>query len=174
VGSRLGDGPVSGGEGIGRCITNGFWQDAFVDADGNIGTITSWVATAGLSYAFTPTLTGAVTGALNRVEDTFAPTDTREIRTVHLSAFYRPVERLTLGGAVIYGQRETADGRTGDNVRLQATVRSLLRQARPRRNTTAEAGRAFHPARLPAAHTARLRRRAAFPAAPPAFFSGRA
>lgn len=113
---------ISGGDGIGRYIINGFGQDAFVDADGNIDTIRSWGATVGLSHAFTPTLTGAVTGGLYRVEDTFAPTDTRELRTVHLSAFYRPVERLTLGGEVIYGQRETADGRTGDNVRLQAAL----------------------------------------------------
>lgn len=113
---------LTGGDGVGRYIINGFGQDAFVDADGNIDTITSWGATVGLSHAFTPTLTGAVTGGLYRVEDTFAATDTREIRTAHLSAFYRPVERLTLAGEVIYGQRETADGRTGDNVRLQAAV----------------------------------------------------
>jgi hypothetical protein len=113
---------VTGGDGIGRYIINGFGQDAFVDADGRIDTITSWGATVGLSHAFTPTLTGALTGGVYRVEDTFAATDTREIRTVHPSTFYRPVERLTLGGEVIYGQRETADGRTGDNVRLQAAV----------------------------------------------------
>jgi hypothetical protein len=113
---------VTGGDGIGRYIINGFGQDAFVDEGGRIDTITSWGATVGLSHAFTPTLTGAVTGGVYRVEDTFAATDTREIRTVHLSTFYRPVERLTLGGEVIYGQRETADGRTGDNVRLQAAL----------------------------------------------------
>jgi len=113
---------VSGGDGIGRYIINGVGEDAFIEPDGDLQTITSTGATLGLTQVLTPTVEAGLTTGYYHVEDTFAPDDLKQLNTVHASLFWSPVERLDIMGEVMWGRRENADGRSNDDVRLQAAV----------------------------------------------------
>ncbi len=113
---------VSGGDGIGRYIINGGGQDAFVDADGDLETITSYGATFGVTQVLTPRVEAGLTGGYYQVEDTFSPDDLEKLNTVHASLFWSPVDRLDIMGEVMWGRRENADGRSGDDVRLQGAI----------------------------------------------------
>jgi len=115
-------GSLTYGDGIGRYLINGFAQDAFVDAAGNLQTIEAIGATFGVSQAFSPKLTGALTLGYYEVNDTFAPTDTDNVSTAHLSLFYKPTERMTVGAELIYGRREIVNGSSDDASRLQTSV----------------------------------------------------
>ncbi len=115
-------GSLTYGDGIGRYLINGFAQDAFVDAAGNLQTIEAIGATFGVSQAFSPKLTGGLALGYYEVNDTFAPTDTDNISTAHLSLFYKPTERMTVGAELIYGRREIASGASDDASRLQTSV----------------------------------------------------
>ncbi len=115
-------GALTGGDGIGRYIINGEGRDAFVDERGDLRTIGSWGAVAGVAQEFSEQVTGRVVGGFYRVEDTFAPSDTRTLQTLHTSLFWRPADRITIGTEVVLGRRETAGGRSGSNTRLQGAL----------------------------------------------------
>ena len=115
-------GSLTYGDGIGRYLINGFAQDAFVDAAGNLQTIEAIGATFGVSQAFSPKLTGALALGYYEVNDTFAPTDTDNVSTAHLSLFYKPTERMTVGAELVYGRREIVNGSSDDASRLQTSV----------------------------------------------------
>jgi hypothetical protein len=115
-------GSLTYGDGIGRYLINGFAQDAFVDAAGNLQTIEAIGATFGVSQAFSPKLTGGLALGYYEVNDTFAPTDTDNISTAHLSLFYKPTERMTVGAELVYGRREIVNGSSDDASRLQTSV----------------------------------------------------
>ncbi len=115
-------GSVTYGDGVGRYIINGFAQDAFVSADGSLETIAALGANLGVRQNLMPTLTAGLNGGYYRVEDTFSATDTEEITTVHASLFWNPQDQVTLGGEVIWGERELASGASDDATRLQTSV----------------------------------------------------
>ena len=115
-------GSLTYGDGIGRYLINGFAQDAFIDAAGNLQTIEALGATFGVSQTLSPKLTGALALGYYEVNDTFAATDTDNISTAHLSLFYKPTERMTVGAELIYGRREIASGVSDDATRLQTSV----------------------------------------------------
>ncbi len=110
------------GDGIGRYIIDGAGQDAFVDAAGQLQTITATGATVQVSHDFTPTITGALAAGYYNVDETFAPTDTDTLTTIHASLFWKPTAKLRIGGEVIFGEREFASGGTEDATRLQTSV----------------------------------------------------
>ena len=110
------------GDGIGRYLINGATQDAFVDAAGNLQTIEAFGATVAVSQALSPKLTGGLALGYYEVNDTFAPTDTDNISTVHASLFYKPTKRMTVGAEVVYGRREIASGASDNATRLQTSV----------------------------------------------------
>jgi len=110
------------GDGVGRYIIDGGGQDGFIDAGGQLNTIESYGATAQVTHAFTDKLTAGVSYGFYSVEDTFAATDTDQIQTVHASIFYKPVDRLTLGAELSWGEREIASGASVDATRLQTSV----------------------------------------------------
>ena len=72
-------GSLSYGDGIGRYLINGFAQDAFIDAAGQIQTIEASGATFGISQAISPKLTAGLALGYYEVNDTFAATDTDNI-----------------------------------------------------------------------------------------------
>lgn len=115
-------GSLTYGDGIGRYLINGFAQDAFVDAAGDLQTIQAMGATLGVSQAISPKLTAGLALGYYEVDDTFAPTDTDNISTAHASLFYKPTERMTIGAEVIYGRREIVSGASDDATRLQTSV----------------------------------------------------
>lgn len=121
AGGRL-VGSVTYGDGVGRYIIDGFAQDAFIDSAGNLRTIEALGATVQVTHQFSDRLTGGLAYGYYDVNDTFSPTDTETLQTLHASLFYNPTERLTVGGEVSWGSRELANGKTADAVRLQTSV----------------------------------------------------
>jgi hypothetical protein len=110
------------GDGIGRYIIDGAGQDAFIDATGRVNTIESYGATAQVTHAFSEKLSAGISYGFYSVEDTFAATDTDQVQTVHASIFYKPVDRLTVGAELSWGEREIASGASEDATRLQTSV----------------------------------------------------
>lgn len=115
-------GSLTHGDGIGRYIIDGVGQDAFVNPDGSLSLIQATGATFQISQAISPTLTGALAYGYYNVDDTFAPTDTDTLQTVHASLFWKPAEKIRIGGEVIWGEREFANGDTVDASRLQTSI----------------------------------------------------
>jgi len=110
------------GDGVGRYLINGFAQDAFVQADGDIDTIEAWGVAAQISQQLTDDITVAAAFGRSQFEDSFSPRDLDNTNSVHASLFWTPIERLMIGGEVIWGNREDADGRSDSNTRIQGSV----------------------------------------------------
>ncbi len=79
-------------------------------------------ATFGVSQAISPELVSGLALGYFELKDTFAATDTDNISTAHLSLFYKPTERITVGAELICGPRETVSGARADAMRLQTLV----------------------------------------------------
>ena len=110
------------GEGVGRYLINGFGQDAFVDSSGDVETIEAWGVAGQISQKVTDEITVAAAFGRTEIEDSFAPDDLENTNSVHASLFWRPIDRLMIGGEVIWGNREDANGVSDSNVRLQSSV----------------------------------------------------
>jgi hypothetical protein len=110
------------GDGVGRYLINGFGQDGFVDADGDVHSIEAFGGAVQIRQQLTDTF--AVAAAYGRAEfnDSRVGSDLDHVDTVHLSAFWSPVQRLTFGAEAIWGDREDADGSDDSAVRLQTSV----------------------------------------------------
>lgn len=110
------------GDGVGRYIINGFGQDAFVEDDGDLDTIRAWGVTAQITHDVTETVTAGIAYGRYQAEDTFADGDLDNTNSIHGSLFWKPIDRVTFGQEVIWGNREDADGDRDSNVRLQFAV----------------------------------------------------
>jgi len=110
------------GDGVGRYIINGFGQDAFVQEDGDLDTIEAWGVAAQVTHAVTDTVTAGIAYGRYQAEDTFADTDLDNTNSIHGTVFWKPINRLTIGNEVIWGNREDADGDSDSNIRLQFAV----------------------------------------------------
>ena len=115
---------VSGtyGDGVGRYILNGFGQDAFLEADGDISTIEAYGVTAQVTQQVTDKVTLGLAYGRYEALDTFGPNDLDNVNTVHATAFYSPTDRVTLGGELIWGNRENDNGDDDDAFRVQTSV----------------------------------------------------
>jgi len=110
------------GDGVGRYIINGFGQDAFVRANGDVDTIEAYGVTAQVGQQVTEDLLALVAFGRYEAMDSFAPGDLDNTNSLHATLFWTPIDRLTIGGEVIWGNREDANGASDSNVRLQASV----------------------------------------------------
>ncbi len=110
------------GDGVGRYILNGFGQDGFVQANGDLDTIAAYGVTVQATQQITPKIKAGLTYGRYEALDTFAPGDVESLDTVHASLFWKPLDRLTVGGEVIWGQRQDAGGADDDGIRLQTSV----------------------------------------------------
>lgn len=110
------------GDGIGRYIISGVFNDAFVDGTGNLNTVEALGGALGVTQQINDQLRAAVSYGHYEASDTFAPADTKRLRTVHAGAFYDATENVTLMGEVIWGDRRQANGRTADASRIQTAV----------------------------------------------------
>ncbi len=110
------------GEGVGRYLINGFGQDAFVDADGDVHTIEAFGGAIQVRQQLTDEFAIALAYGRSEFNDSQRGSDLDTVQTVHASLFYSPVKRLTFGAEVIWGEREDADGSDDSAVRLQTSV----------------------------------------------------
>ncbi|MGI9504540.1 MAG: hypothetical protein ACR2RE_15960 [Geminicoccaceae bacterium] len=78
--------------------------------------------TAQVTHAMTETVTAGLAYGRYQVEDTFADDDLDNTNSIHRTVFWSPIDRVTFGQEIIWGNREDADGDSDSNVRLQASV----------------------------------------------------
>ncbi|MHA1529027.1 MAG: DcaP family trimeric outer membrane transporter [Alphaproteobacteria bacterium] len=110
------------GDGVGRYLINGFGQDAFVDEDGDVHTIEAFGGAVQVRQQLNDEFAVALAYGRSESNDSQRGSDLDNVNTVHASLFWSPVERLTFGGEVIWGNREDADGSDDSAVRLQTSV----------------------------------------------------
>jgi len=110
------------GDGVGRYLINGFGQDGFVDDDGDVDGIEAYGVTVQLGQKITEEVEALVAYGRYEAIDTFAPSDLDNTNSVHATLLWTPIDRLTFGAEVIWGNREDADGESDSNVRLQGAV----------------------------------------------------
>jgi len=116
------NGSFSYGDGIGRYILNGVNNDGFIDATGDLETIEAYGLNVGVTQKVADNVTVGLQYGRYESLDTFAAGDIDTLNTVHATVFYKPLPRVTLGGEVIYGDREDQDGDDDDAVRLQTSL----------------------------------------------------
>ena len=110
------------GDGVGRYIINGFGQDAFVDASGDVQTIEAYGVTAQVLQDLTDEFTVGVAYGRAEFMDSVVAGDLDTVQTIHGSLFWSPHPRLTFGAEVMWGEREDAGGADDDAIRLQTSV----------------------------------------------------
>lgn len=97
------------GDGIGRYLINGFANDAFIDASGDIETIEQYGLAVGYTHHWSDTLYSNAVYGREEFLDTFSAGDTEVLQTIHLNTFWQPVENARFGIEWIYGMREFED-----------------------------------------------------------------
>lgn len=115
-------GSLTYGDGVGRYILNGFGQDGFVDANGDVQTIEAYGATVQVGHNLTNDVQVLLAYGRYEAMDTFRPGDLDNTNSVHATLFWNPIDFVTFGTEVIWGNREDANGDSDDNVRLQQSV----------------------------------------------------
>ena len=122
------------GDGIGRYISSGgIGREAFYNSGtGNLETIRSLGIVAGVKHRFTDTVMGQFVvgrqdfsntpGVSDGFSRAFSDNFLKRVNSAHTSLFWSPLSRLTIGGEVIYYDRETVSGDKIENIRLQTSV----------------------------------------------------
>ncbi|MEM7506438.1 MAG: DcaP family trimeric outer membrane transporter [Pseudomonadota bacterium] len=113
---------ITYGDGVGRYLIDGAGLDGVVLANGDIETINALGATVQLQQQLTEDLTGAVAYGRYDVFEAFGPGDIDTLQTVHGSLFWSPVDRVTFGAEVIWGQRENANDASDSAFRVQSSL----------------------------------------------------
>ena len=122
------------GDGTGRYLASGgIGYEAFYNAGTqNLDTIKSYGIVAGVKHKFTATVTGLVAIGRQGFSNTPGLSDgftkaasdgfLKQLNSVHTSLFWSPLSRLTIGGEVIYYDKEIVSGDKIENIRLQTSV----------------------------------------------------
>lgn len=104
------------GEGIGSYMVFGG-----ADAIGNQTVETSGV-TLGLKQDINDKFSAGLVFGYRDIDQGAVVTDTKNIKTVHASIYYKPVEKMQLGLEYIYAEKEQFDGQSVDASRIQASA----------------------------------------------------
>ena len=114
------------GDGIGRYLIDGVGLDAVYAVDGDMAvleTIKAFGMVAGINHKFTDTVMGQVVVGRHHISDSNRlQAGFKKVNTVHTSLFWSPLSRLTVGGEVIYYDKEAPSGDKIENIRLQTSV----------------------------------------------------
>lgn len=111
------------GEGVGRYIINGFGLGAFQEADGDLDAIEAYGLSAFINQRLSPAWNAQIGyGRYEVLDDLPIPASLEDVQTVHASLFFRPVEQLTFGAELIYGERTDQSGADDEAFRLQTSA----------------------------------------------------
>ena len=122
------------GDGVGRYLASGgIGREAFYNSGArNLETIKSYGIVAGVKHRFTDTVMGQFVvgrqdfsntpGVSDGFSRAFSDNFLKRVNSAHTSLFWSPLSRLTIGGVVIYYDRETVSGDKIENIRLQTSV----------------------------------------------------
>ena len=112
------------GDGIGRYLIDGVGEDAiYYVAAQRLETKKALGIVLGANHKFTDTVMGQVVVGRHHISDSNRLRATfKKVNTVHTSLFWSPLSRLTIGGEVIYYDKEAPSGDKIENIRLQTSV----------------------------------------------------
>ncbi len=111
------------GDGVGRYIINGFGLGAFQQADGDLDAIEAYGLSAFINQRLSPTWNAQIGYGRYEVLDNLPiPASLKDVQTVHASLFFRPVQKLTFGAELIYGERTDQSGADDEAFRLQTSA----------------------------------------------------
>ena len=117
---------VHGGEGIGRYLVNlaGGGFDAVPSAN-DLETLWAWAAYGGYQHWWSPRWRSTVTFGTLALESQPGPaaTQLRRLSSGTLNLFWNPHPRVTFGGELLYGVRESRDGATASAARAHFLAR---------------------------------------------------
>ncbi len=110
------------GDGIGRYLLDGAGEDA-IYMNGKLETKKTYGMFAGVNHKFTDTVMGQVVVGRQHISDARRLMAAfKRVNTVHTSVFWSPLSRLTIGGEVVYYDKEVPSGNKIENIRLQTSV----------------------------------------------------
>ena len=110
------------GDGVGRYLLQGGGEDS-IYMNGRLETKKLYGVIAGIKHKFTDTVMGQVAVSRLHISDARRlMADFKRVNTVHTSIFWSPLSRLTIGGEVVYYDKENRFGNKIENIRLQTSV----------------------------------------------------
>jgi hypothetical protein len=120
---------VNYGDGLGRYMGLNAFNDGYIDASGDIGTIDQWGAFLAYRHYWTPkwrsTFSVSAIGADNPGINDFihAGALAENYQSFHANLNYLPAPGLQIGGEYLYAMKELENGSDGDLNRLQFAVK---------------------------------------------------
>ena len=112
------------GDGIGRYLIDGVGEGAIYDmAAQRLETKKALGIVLGANHKFTDAVMGQVVVGRHDIKDAQRlMAGFKRVNTVHTSLFWSPLSRLTIGGEVVYYDKEKYAGDKIENIRLQTSV----------------------------------------------------
>lgn len=107
------------GDGIGRYIINGFQNDLFVDASGNVSTVESLGGNIGASFDVGDDDKVNIAYGFFENDEPAQSNGISELTSLHINYMNNLGGGLTLGAELIAGDAEYSDGSEGDATRFQ-------------------------------------------------------
>ncbi len=106
------------GDGIGRYIINGFGNDVFVDAGGNVDTVESSGGNVGITFDVGDKDKINITYGFFENDDPDQSNGIDELTSIHVAYWNNRANGVSLGYEIISGEAEYADGSDGENTRF--------------------------------------------------------
>ncbi len=124
-------GHVAYGSGIGRYVESfgGESSDAVLTPSNDLEPLDVWAFTLGYEHQWTDKLRSTIAGSFAEVDnDPSQPGDAiAATSSAHFNLVYSPTHLLSLGGELMWGERENFDGATGDALRFQFSIQYKFR-----------------------------------------------
>jgi len=109
------------GNGTGRYLGLNTANDAVLDGGGNLEAIEQWGGFVSYRHFWDPEWRSNLTFSyLNNDNDTALTGTgvTEDVYSVHANLLYEPVEKMTVGGEIMYAERTLETGESGDMTRV--------------------------------------------------------
>ena len=109
------------GSGTGRYLGLNTANGAVLDASGNLEAIEQWGGFVSFRHFWDPEWRSNLTLSYLSNDNDVALTGTgvtRDVYSVHANLLFQPVEKMTVGGEIMFAERELENGASGDMTRL--------------------------------------------------------
>ena len=121
----LGDDDVrwmaTAGKGTGRYLGLNTSDDAVMDSNGNLNAIEQWGGFVSFRHFWDPEWRSNFTFSYLSNDNDTALTGTsvtKDVYSLHLNLLYEPIEKMTVGGEIIYAERTLENDHSGDMTRV--------------------------------------------------------
>ncbi len=114
------------GSGVTRYIEafSGTGSDGVLTADGEITALNAWAATLGYSHQWNDHWSSTLAGGRAQIDNDASQSGgaIKAATSVHMNLVCKPNRLLALGGELMWGERENANGDKGDAMRVQLSA----------------------------------------------------